>query len=220
MDNRVHPILASLVPIADAIGQVLGDSCEVVIHDLHRPTRSIFHIVHGEITGRKVGDALGSMFDDLSALEKRDPNSLINYYLVMNNHPLKSSKILIRDENNSLVGCFCINIMLEDYFKAKSLIDKMCETNPAQKDSPENVTMLASEANNINIDELVSEIIRNTYEEMVQEKTTLSQQDRINMIRFFEEKGIFRVKGSIEMVAELFGVTKFSIYNYLGKIND
>ncbi len=38
------------------------------------------------------------------------------------------------------------------------------------------------------------------------------------MVKFLDEKGIFRVKGTIEMVADVLKVSKFTIYSYLDHI--
>ena len=46
----------------------------------------------------------------------------------------------------------------------------------------------------------------------------LTREERVEKVRFMEEKGIFLMKGSVEQAAEGLGVNKVTIYSYLDEI--
>ena len=46
----------------------------------------------------------------------------------------------------------------------------------------------------------------------------LSRDEKIQIIRFMNEKGIFLIKGTVEMVAERLKTAKVTIYSYLDVI--
>ena len=46
----------------------------------------------------------------------------------------------------------------------------------------------------------------------------LSREERIEIIRFMETRGIFLMKGSVEKAAEKLGVNKVTVYSYLDEV--
>ena len=46
----------------------------------------------------------------------------------------------------------------------------------------------------------------------------LSREERIEKVRFMEQKGLFLMKGSVEKAAEKLGVNKVTIYSYLDEV--
>ena len=43
----MHVLLKSLIPIAETIGKTFGNRCEVVLHDLTIPEKSVVYTVNG-----------------------------------------------------------------------------------------------------------------------------------------------------------------------------
>jgi len=214
MSNE-HPLLKSLIPIADGIAKTIGNNCEVAIHDLTHPKHSIFYIVNGSLTGRKKYDSLGPVFKELVQLATLHEDNLINYFDSENGHSFKCTKSLIRDENQRIIGCFCINIAIDSYLQMKRTVESLCETEHIDSFRAQK-TQTGNQEDKIS--ELVHDIIINTYSDLKGNKAKLSKADKIDMVRFLDEKGIFRVKGTVEMVADLLKVSKFTVYSYLDQI--
>lgn len=205
-------ILKSMIGVADGIAATIGNNCEVAIHDLTHPQHSIMYIVNGHITGRSAGDCLGPGFNSFLEYTKTRGDSLHNYYSYYNNRSLRCTKVLIRNETDEIIGCLCIAIALDPYLQAKQLIDSFCETRGSiqqQKDAQENNS--ATE----DIIELSRRIIQNTYYDMTRSTNVITKKDKIDMVQFLNERGIFKVKGSVDLVAELLEVSKHTIYLYL-----
>ena len=59
------------------------------------------------------------------------------------------------------------------------------------------------------IDELILKIIGTT------DVNNLTRKKSVEIVKFMDEKGIFLVKGAIDKVAALMGVSRVTIYSYL-----
>ena len=46
----------------------------------------------------------------------------------------------------------------------------------------------------------------------------MSMEEKIQLVRILEDQGVFQIKGVINQVALLLGVSNFTVYNYLKKI--
>jgi predicted transcriptional regulator YheO len=87
---------------------IIGENCEIVIHDLSDPEKSVVAIENGQLTGRNVGDSL----DELGVQLLRQPpgKDLINYRTATRSGKvLCSSSVFLRDETGEIFGAFCIN---------------------------------------------------------------------------------------------------------------
>ena len=46
----------------------------------------------------------------------------------------------------------------------------------------------------------------------------MEKEEKIELVRIFEERGVFLVKGAVEYVAEVLNVSRYTVYNYLDEI--
>ena len=67
---------------------------------------------------------------------------------------------------------------------------------------------------------LVSSAIREELDRFGVEPTRLSYQEKMEMVRSLDEKGIFLVKGAIAELASALKTTETSIYRYLNKLQE
>ena len=47
----------------------------------------------------------------------------------------------------------------------------------------------------------------------------MSTEEKVELVKDLEESGVFQIKGAVDQVALLMGLSKYSIYNYLKKIH-
>ena len=52
----MNPLLKNYFPVADIIAGTFGPGCEVAVHDLEQPDRSVVYVA-GSVTGRKAGQS-------------------------------------------------------------------------------------------------------------------------------------------------------------------
>jgi predicted transcriptional regulator YheO len=48
----------------------------------------------------------------------------------------------------------------------------------------------------------------------------MTREDKVAIVAYLETKGAFLIRYSVERVAELLGMTKYTIYNYLDEIRN
>jgi len=212
MEEQIHPILKALIPVADGIAEMLGSECEVAIHDLTHPQHSIIHIVNGHVSGRKTGDTLGKVFKEFLQLTKLNDDRIVNYYDYNRDTHQKCTKILIRDDDHKVIGCFCINWVIDDFIHARDVLDQLCKTKPVESFRGE------EQESGEDISTMVKDLIIDTIQEVSDKKKKLTKERKLEVVKFLDEKGVFKVKGSVEWVAQHLHVSRFTIYGYLDKV--
>jgi predicted transcriptional regulator YheO len=107
----MHPIIERYVPIADLIVQTFGQDCEVVLHDLRTPQRSVVYVVNNQVTGREIGQNFEHLVSQIILSDKLENDTVANYYFTTSDGKLiKPSTALLRDLDGNIVGAICINI--------------------------------------------------------------------------------------------------------------
>ena len=207
----MHVLLKSLIPIAEIIGKTFGNRCEVVLHDLTIPEKSVVYTVNGDVTGRREGQTFDRLVRSVLLNKNFTRDYAVNYtFETEDGRKIKSSSSLVRDEEGEVVGVFCVNY---DITFMKSLHDELELFLPMQENSsvisPE---MAADQDVTTVVDTLIDNIVSG------RKKQGLTKQDNLEMIRFMDDKGIFLVKGAIDKVAACMGLSKVTIYGYLDTV--
>ena len=207
----MHVLLKSLIPIAETIGKTFGNRCEVVLHDLTIPEKSVVYTVNGDVTGRREGQTFDRLVRSVLLNKNFTRDYAVNYtFETEDGRRIKSSSSLVRDEAVEVVGVFCVNY---DITFMKTLHDELELFLPMQEDSsvicPE---MAADQDVTTVVDTLIDNIVSG------RKKQGLTKQDNLEMIRFMDDKGIFLVKGAIDKVAACMGLSKVTIYGYLDTV--
>ena len=207
----MHVLLKSLIPIAETIGKTFGNRCEVVLHDLTIPEKSVVYTVNGDVTGRREGQTFDRLGRSVLLNKNFTRDYAVNYtFETEDGRRIKSSSSLVRDEAGEVVGVFCVNY---DITFMKTLHDELELFLPMQEDSsvicPE---MAADQDVTTVVDTLIDNIVSG------RKKQGLTKQDNLEMIRFMDDKGIFLVKGAIDKVAACMGLSKVTIYGYLDTV--
>ncbi|HYE11177.1 MAG TPA: PAS domain-containing protein [Patescibacteria group bacterium] len=207
----MHPVLKSYIPVANIITQTFGKKCEVSIHDLTQPERSVVYVANGTVTGRKEGQSFNHLIRQVLLSKRFKDDRTANYLFEADNgKKIKSSSALIRNTEGEVVGMLCINYDLTlSYLMKEEVLSFLPEFThdemPAEDDIPNQDVMTI-------IDELIENIIRN------KDKDNLKRKDNIELIRFMDEKGVFLVKGAIDKVAQRLDLSKVTIYSYLDEV--
>ncbi|WP_147534372.1 helix-turn-helix transcriptional regulator [Bacillus marasmi] len=206
-------VLESFIPIAKATAKMFGQNCEVVIHDLTNPQASVIFTVNNHVTGRKIGQSFDHLVKTVLLSTDFKEDYLAGYtFLTEDNRTIRSSTSLIRDSKDKVIGAFCINFDVEALNQMQQFLNVML---PAQDETLANATDDGNETiENVEaiVDQLISQIIENS------NHSTMKRQEKIELIRFMDEKGIFLMKGSVEKVASLMGISKVTVYSYLDEI--
>lgn len=207
----IKPLLQSYIPLAEMLVQTFGDDCEVVLHDLSDPQHSVVYVANGAVTGRKTGQSFDQLIKQVILSAKLKDDFVSNYYFTADNGKLiRSSTLLIRDSSSTLAGALCINLDTSritkqiDYLRC--FLPEPCALHEADRGN-------ISEEAEIHISQMVTSLIDNILSGCRGKE--MSREEKIEKIRFMDTKGIFLMKGSVDLVAEKLGVNKVTVYSYL-----
>lgn len=215
----------SLEPYAKLVyflSAALGDNCEIALHDLTSKDQEIVAISNNPISGREVGAKLSNL--SLHYLEEKqylNHDYVMNYKTVGNDGKLmRAATYFIKEEGREVpVGMLCINVNISDLEYLTSTIKKILGIKEEKDiefkmDNP--VEILSSP-----LDEMIDMYIKECLEKMGFPSYFLAERlnvdEKIKVVKYLQEKGTFKVKGAIVLVAEKLAVSEPTVYRYLKK---
>lgn len=210
--QRPHPLLCMLLPVLPALAKALGPDAEVVLHDLTEPNNGIIGI-EGNITGRKVGSPTTDLV--LKMIKQGNANHMLNYRArTSDGRTLRSSTVFLRDVSGDLIGALCINIDISFWLKTHSLVSEVVATTDLEEeksqDSPDCRETFARD-----IEELMRVMVDEAVQSVGMPIPLAQKEDKMKVVRMLDENGVFLVKGSVDYVAHILGISRYTVYNYL-----
>ncbi|HLU54772.1 MAG TPA: PAS domain-containing protein [Pseudonocardia sp.] len=200
--------------IADGIGAMFGRNCEIAVHDLRDPTRSLVHLVNGHISGRQLGHPIRDLI--YAVLPNIGPSDVLANYPtdLPDGRVLKSTTCLLRDSAGEPLVALCMNLDISSMAAAKETLEQLTamtelDTRPGEP-SPE----LGTAA----VVDILRVLVRNTAKQFSRPPHRLTKDERLQAIAFLDSKGAFLIKGAVPLVAETFGVSEPSVYRYLDQV--
>ncbi|QUH20510.1 helix-turn-helix transcriptional regulator [Alkaliphilus sp. B6464] len=211
MEKEIHPILKGIIPLIDGIAATFGKNCEVVLHEINGSKKSIVAIHNGHVTGRSLGSPMLDI--GIKALTKDDNvSNILNYSNKSSNgHILKSSTMFIKDGNNNIIGCLCINIDISQFVVAQKALEELVHTNLDAEVSLEDTV-----SNNIN--DVLTNIVAQTLEATGKPVVYMNKEEKVSVVKKLNDQGAFLIKGAIDYVAKILCVSRYTVYNYLDEI--
>lgn len=206
---NINKVLENYIPTAHLIAETFGNNCEIVLHDFTTPSYSVVYTINNHVTGREVGQSFNHMISDV-LLSKNFNNDYVSNYT---NHSIegkiiKSSTALIRDNRDKVVGALCVNFDFSNFLKYQSDLNNIfyVEETILEEQPLENVIEITYSL----IDKIIDNVNINK----------LNRREKIDIIKFMNEKDIFLVKGAIDKVAEKLNISKVTVYSYLDEIKN
>ncbi len=202
----MSPELKKYEPIAEAIATLFHPYVEVIIHDTRKNCAAA---VFNPFSKRKPGDP--SYLENLDGLAKgpdvHGPFEKKSFY----GKRIKYTSAVIRDKKKKVIGLLCINLDVHVFTQIQSALEMFLRT----EDSME-------------LDELFDDDWQgriNTFvHDYLKEKglalSRLSKTDRIELVRVLQTAGAFRAKNAANYIANVIGVSRATIYNYLSQIDE
>lgn len=198
--------------MADMLGESLGKDFEIVIYDLSELDNAVVYVVNNKITGVKEGDSCNAFIKELMEQEAETP--VVNIFQKANGKDIRTSAQLLWDKKGKLRGAFVVNA---DTFWAKLQVDYWKQFLPGNNADIKQSKDVEENIQNGDVMALLNELVNQVMGDAVPE--ALSREARIEKIRQMEAKGVFLVKGSIELVAEHLKVNKVTVYSYLDVVH-
>lgn len=198
--------------IGDAITRLMGKNCEIAIHDFYDMNASLVYL-KGEVTGRKIGAPVSSELFRLLNKYGDKMEDRVNYRMrLQGGRIVRSSTTFIRNEVGTPIGCFCVNYDVTELLNMRDMLQgfALFEEQTQTADSggiPESSST-----------DFIDAIVEQAVTSLGKQPAYMSRAERVEMVRMLENSGVFRLKGAVEYVARVMGVTRFSVYNYLKEI--
>jgi predicted transcriptional regulator YheO len=207
-------VLESFIPLAKSTAKMFGRNCEVVIHDLTNPQASVMFTENNHVTGRKIGQSFDHLVKTVLRSEDFNEDYLAGYtFVTEDKRTIRSSTSLIRDSKQNVIGAFCINFDVEALNQMQQFMNTFLSTQVEVHESVEKADAAIENVEEI-VDQLIQQIIQNSVHPV------MKRHEKIELIRFMDEKGIFLMRGSVEKVASLLGISKVTVYSYLDEIKN
>lgn len=198
--------LAFIKQLATALTQQFGQNCEIVYHDLTKNhlEESIVIIENGHVTGRKIGGGPSQVVLDALKSSDRIEDHLGYRIHTKDGKTLKSSTIYVRNEKDKIVGILGINYDITELMIAERGLLNL--TNCTEEPTTELVTQ--------NVHQLLDALITQSVEAVGKPVALMKKTDKIKAIEFLNQHGAFLITKSADVIADYFGISKYTIYNY------
>jgi len=198
--------------IAMGIAAQFGSNCEVAVHNLTEGyTHTIDFIENGHVTGRKIGDDASEVV--LEALKQTDLPDRYNYITHSREGKLlKSSTINIRDAQHKIIAVLSINYDISDMTVAANTIGEFLRVSGEEVQGGNTITN--------DVSELLDNLIEESRACVGKPVSAMSKDDKIKAITYLDRKGALLIKKSGEKIANYYGISKYTLYNYLGETGE
>jgi predicted transcriptional regulator YheO len=202
-------LFENLTRLATGLVEIFGPNCEAVVHDFAKLPNSLI-FMSGNVTGR----ALGAPLTDFVLRElKRKGDDIEDAHayrtITHEGRILKSSTIFIRDDKGHVIGAMCVNFDMTDFLSASALLGNFTSF---QKNNGEGAEFFARSLNE-SIEAFMNEAITRAGKH----PSAMNLKERLDLIRHLDSQGAFLLKGAVEEVSAMLGVSRYTIYNYLKK---
>jgi len=213
LDNR--SIIESYIPMVDFIAAIMGDNCEVVLHDITSPESSIIAIRNGYLSGRKVGGPLTDfVLKIIQNKSYKSQNFISNYKASAKHKFFRSSSFFIKNSQEEIIGVLCVNIDIEPFEKVKELMDKFTLISSSLEKN------VSDEQLYDNVEELLSNMLQEAINTIGVVPQRMSPEEKIEVVKYLNNKGAFQLKGAVSNVARAIEVSEPTVYRYLNKLKE
>ena len=211
-------LLSSMRPVVQMLGAMVGPNVEVILHDLTQPECSIIAIENGHISNRGVGDSIISGPRDdvgfyeaqrqLSVKGKGEHSVILDYPTVTDGGlRLRSSTVLFRDSLGEPYAALCLNADMTMFEATHAWLEGFLRLQARPARTAEQVQPA--------MDTLMQEIIDDAVRRLGKPVSMMNKDEKTQAVQAMLQRGLFIVKGGVELAAQALGVTRFTIYNYM-----
>ncbi|NMM62297.1 hypothetical protein HBE96_06270 [Clostridium sp. P21] len=209
-------LIEKYIPMAEFISAILGNNCEVVIHDVTIPNNSIIFIKNGHLSGRRVGGPLTNLVLNIIQNESYQSKDFVaNYKAEGNFKTFRSASYFIKNEKNKIIGVICVNVDIEDYNNVKKLMDSLSFISNESVKEIEDIK--TQDKFYDNVDALLHTIINDIIHDVNIDPQRMSAEEKMYVVKQLYDKGAFNLKGAVVEIAKTLQVSEPTIYRYLNK---
>ena len=222
--RTIRPELAPWIRFADTLARMQGPSTEIVLHDLTNPARSVVYVVNGDVTDRKVGQGVRHLVPEMLACSEGD--FIGPWWFRYRTKLIRATTELIYDKAGEIIGALCVNedvtgeerlfLSLEGRLPGLTMTDLKADGDTAGLIKPETSVKDAELSGKPDsVRKTVFRLISETAAQKAYAEAKTNRDVRRRLVRGLKERDVFLLKGSIEELARLLGLSKVTIYSDL-----
>lgn len=196
--------------LAKFIAGVIGPDCEIVIHDLTDVSKSVVAIENGHITGREIGSpATDLALKKIKSIQEGDDEPFaLNYRGRANNGVELRSSTFIFSHQNIAKYMLCLNI---DDSKIKNALGAIKSIVPNYQIEDER-----DESFHNSIEDVSNSIVEKTMTSLgMTDLSRLTLDEKNLFVKTIDQSGIFTIKGNVQKIARMIGISEQTLYRYL-----
>lgn len=209
--------LEELSSLIEFLGKVFGEGIEFTLHDFSKPGQTIIAISNGNVTNRKVGDSISDFTQRAVSENIRTEQDLIKLKAKIDStrKDIRSSDMLLVGSDGAIRGLLCINISIKPFLDVQRIIGNFI------KDTDQNPENNGEEAHDaLSFNELATSIVNGVLSEAEVPPERMTFDERMKVIHQLKGKGVFQLKGVVNIVASRLNVSEATVYRYLGNTSD
>lgn len=222
--RTIRPELAPWIRFADALARMQGPSTEIVLHDLTNLAHSVVYVVNGDITDRKVGQGVRHLVPEM--LTSHEGKPIGPWWFRYRTKLIRATTELIYDKAGEIIGALCVNedvtgeerlfLSLEGRLPGLTMTDLKADGDTAGLIKPE-ISVKDAELSGKpdSVRKTVFRLISETAAQKAYAEAKTNRDVRRRLVRDLKERDVFLLKGSIEELARLLGLSKVTIYSDL-----
>ena len=204
------------ITLVDFLGKALGPDYEIVLHSFEKDDYRLIAIANEAVSGRNISGPISDLaLSFITDKEYNHSDYKCSYDgVAANGDALRCSTMFIKDDKGTLLGMLCINFRSGKYTQfAQQVINFMSSNFP---ESLSDEALVESFGPGSTEDTIAMCSVKLFGSKALPEHMTKS--DKLALIKELNKRGLFNMKSSVLEVSNCTGISKASIYRYLGQI--
>lgn len=199
-------LLREAEKIVTAVGRMFPGLCEAVLHDLRDPDHAV-RTIENSLSGRSVGDPATEL--GLARIQDPDYPDIIQNYpnRFPDGRPAKSTSIGIRNSEGTFVAAVCLNLDVSLFASVGQSISNLLRTDAQEEPLAETLRARTTGELRAAVEEFAAA--------RGQTPRALGPAAKKELVRSLQARGCLQVKYSARTLAQILGVSRATVYNYL-----
>lgn len=205
--TRKPPFFTSLF---DCLQANLGDNAELVLYDLTAPSGPVVaDIRNGRISNGAAGFGKELLSQKNGIWPFQEYAKTYNaIHTTSSGSVLRCSAMCIYDESALPIGCICINQDITETLEVERSLHNLNKYHGAGLSSYDSTNISSV------LDSLINDAL--AHQDVPPEQMDRAQ--RIEVVRYLNQHGAFLVTKAGERIANLLGISKYTLYSYLDTV--
>lgn len=216
MSTKIENLLNNFSKFLIFLSSLFGSDTEIVLYNVEK--KEVFFVINPLDNEMIVGSKIRSLEQSMIDKEVWKNNGyFVNYRsLSKSQHKLKSATYFITsDDNKNLYGILTINVIVDRLIDIRNFINDLISGVQEQKNENQFLNSM-----DLSVTDFAINAINEEIEKYGVESSRLSADEKLQIVKKLDNKGIFLVKGSITELSKIFNTTETTIYRYINRISN